>query len=132
MWGFPGGASGEKKPSCQCRRCQRLGFNLWVRKISWDGKWQPTPVVLPGKFHGQRSLVGCSPWGAKVHGVTKRRTRLSTHTHCVYGMACRAQPKGSLKVDICLCCICKICSMGVGLTHETGATSEVVICTINL
>ena len=27
--------------------------------------WQPTPVFLPGKFHGQRSLVGCSPWGHK-------------------------------------------------------------------
>ena len=29
-------------------------------------KWQPTPVLLPGKFHGQRSLVGCSPWGRRV------------------------------------------------------------------
>ena len=98
--------------------------------LEWE--MATTPVFLPGKFHGQRSLVGCSPWGAKVHGVTRRRTRLSAHTHCVYGMACGAQPKGSLKVDICLCCICKICSMGVGLTHETGATSEVVICIINL
>ena len=26
-------------------------------------QWQPTPVLLPGKFHGWRSLVGCSPWG---------------------------------------------------------------------
>ena len=30
-----------------------------------EGKWQPTPVVLPGKSHGQRSLVGYSPWGRK-------------------------------------------------------------------
>ena len=29
----------------------------------WRRKWQPTPVLLPGKSHGQRSLVGCSPWG---------------------------------------------------------------------
>ena len=29
------------------------------------GKWQPTPVFLPGKFHGQRSLVGYCPWGCK-------------------------------------------------------------------
>ena len=30
---------------------------------SWRRKWQPTPVLLPGKSHGQRNLVGCSPWG---------------------------------------------------------------------
>ena len=34
-----------------------------VRSLSWRRKWQPTPVSLPGKSHGQRSLVGCSPWG---------------------------------------------------------------------
>ena len=36
-----------------------------VKKIPWRRKWQPTPVFLPGEFHGQRSLVGCSPWGCK-------------------------------------------------------------------
>ena len=35
------------------------------QKIFWSRKWQPTPVVLPGKFHGQRNLVGYSPWGRK-------------------------------------------------------------------
>ena len=30
---------------------------------SWRRRWHPTPVLLPGKVHGQRSLVGCSPWG---------------------------------------------------------------------
>ena len=52
-----------KEPACQCRRC---GFNLWVGKIPWSRKWLPTPVFLPGKFHGQRKLVGYI-----VHGVTK-------------------------------------------------------------
>ena len=33
--------------------------------IPWRRKWQPTPVFLPGKSHGQRSLVGSSPWGRK-------------------------------------------------------------------
>ena len=33
--------------------------NPWVRKILWRRKWQPTPTFLPGKFHEQRSLVGC-------------------------------------------------------------------------
>ena len=38
------------------------GFDSWVTKIHRRMKWQPTPVFLPGKFHGQRSLVGYSPW----------------------------------------------------------------------
>ena len=38
------------------------GFNLWVGKIPWRRKWQPTPVLLPREFHGLRSLVGYSPW----------------------------------------------------------------------
>ena len=40
---------------------QETGFNPWVGKIPWRRKWQPTLVFLPGKSHGQRSLVGCSP-----------------------------------------------------------------------
>ena len=36
-------------------------MNLWVRKIPWSRKWQPTLVFLSGKFHGRRSLVGYSP-----------------------------------------------------------------------
>ena len=39
-----------KESTCQCRR---LGFNPWVRKVPWRRKWQPTPVFLPGKSHGQ-------------------------------------------------------------------------------
>ena len=35
-------------------------------------QWQPTPVLLPGKFHGWRSLVGCSPWGHKESDTTER------------------------------------------------------------
>ena len=52
----PGGSNG-KESACQCRR---WGFNPWVRKIPWRRKWQPTPVFLPGKCHGQRSLEGYS------------------------------------------------------------------------
>ena len=47
-----------KESACQCRKHKRHGFDPWVRKISWGRKWQATPVFLPGKFHGQRSLVG--------------------------------------------------------------------------
>ena len=46
-----------------CLQCMRRGFDSWVKKIPWRRKWLPTPVFLPGEFHGQRSLVGYSPWG---------------------------------------------------------------------
>ena len=60
-------ATREKKESaCQSRR---QGFDPWVEKIPWRRKWQPTPVFLPEKSHGQRSLVGYT-----VHGVAKSRT----------------------------------------------------------
>ena len=36
-----------------------------VGKILWNGKWQPTPGFLPGKSHGQKSLVDYSIWGHK-------------------------------------------------------------------
>ena len=42
----------------QYRRLKRHVFNPWVGKISWRRAWQPTPVFLPGEFHGQRSLAG--------------------------------------------------------------------------
>ena len=48
-----------KEPPCQCRRHKRCGFDPWVGKISWRRKWQSTPVSLPGKSHGERSLAGC-------------------------------------------------------------------------
>ena len=49
-------------------------FDPWVRKISWRRKWQPTPVLLPGEFHWQRSLAGYSPWGHKESNATKKLT----------------------------------------------------------
>ena len=49
----------------------------------WRRKWQPTPVFLPEKFHGQRSLVGCSPWGHKELDMTEHMA----HSTQGYGMA---------------------------------------------
>ena len=54
---------GGKESACHCRRHKRCGFDPWVRKIPWSRKWQLTSVFLPGKFRGQRSLAGYSPWG---------------------------------------------------------------------
>ena len=62
--GFPS-SSVVKESACQYRRHRVCSFDPWVRKIPWRRTWQPTPVFLPGKSHGQRSLVGYTPWVAK-------------------------------------------------------------------
>ena len=67
---FPGGPTG-KEPACQCRRCKRCRFDPWVGKIPWKRAWLPTPVFLPGESHGQRDLVGYSPWGLKEWDTTE-------------------------------------------------------------
>ena len=70
--GLPRWHSGEES-ACQCRRCKRHGFNPWVGKIPLRRKWQPTPIFLPGEFHGQRSLAGYSSWGCKELDTTKHK-----------------------------------------------------------
>ena len=56
------------------------GFHPWVRKIPWRRNWQLTPVFLPGKSHGQRSLAGYSPWGRQESDMTKWLNN-NTHKH---------------------------------------------------
>ena len=68
--GFPDGTS-DKESIWQCRRSKRHRFDPWVGKISWSRKWHPTPVFLPGKFHGLRSLAGYSPWACRVSDIIK-------------------------------------------------------------
>ena len=46
-------------------------FKVDTNYSSWRRKWQPTPVFLPGKFHGQRNLAGYSPWGHKESATTE-------------------------------------------------------------
>ena len=88
--GFPGGTSG-KESTCQWRRWKRRGFDPWIGKIHWSRKWQCTPVFLPGKFHGQRSLVGYSAWDCKELDKTEY-----THTHTHTNQADREGKNGSL------------------------------------
>ena len=57
--GFPGGSVVKNPPAVQV---------TWVGKIPWSRKWQRTPVFLPGKSHGQRSLAGSSPWDRRRVG----------------------------------------------------------------
>ena len=54
-----------------------------ARNIPWQREWLTTPVFLPGKYHGQRNLVGYSPWGHKESGMTERQT-LSLHFTSYY------------------------------------------------
>ena len=63
-------AQGVKKPLAM----QEIQ-ETWVQSLGWEDPleegWQPTPVFFPGKFHGQRSLVGYSPWGPKESDTTE-------------------------------------------------------------
>ena len=60
-----------KEFAWRCRRHKKHGFNPWVWKMLWRRKWQPIPVFLPRKSHGQRSLESCSQWGRKGSGRTE-------------------------------------------------------------
>ena len=71
---FPGGSDG--RISLQCRRPR---FDPWLRKIPWRREWLSTPVSLAGEVHGQRSLVGCSPWGRKESDTTEQLTHIVFH-----------------------------------------------------
>ena len=60
---------------CNAGDAENLGSipesDSWVGKIPWSGKWQPTPVFLPGESHGQRSLAAYSPRGLKESDTTE-------------------------------------------------------------
>ena len=71
--GFPGGAVVKNPPASAGDR-----FDPYAWKIPWRREWQLASVFLPGKFHGQESLAGYSPWGLKEVDTTKE---LSTHAH---------------------------------------------------
>ena len=74
---FPG-SSVVKESICQGRK---LGFNPWVRKIPWRMKWKPTPVFLPEKTYGQRSLVGYSTQVTKESDTTEQlNNKQRTHS----------------------------------------------------
>ena len=74
--GLPSGSAIKNPPAMQ--ETMRHGFNPWVRKIPWRRTWQPTPVFLPGESHGQRSLVGYSPWGCKESDMAEATVHMRT------------------------------------------------------
>ena len=71
--GFPSGSDGKESAN----NAGDLDLiHPWVKKIPWRRAWQPTPVFLSGKIHGQRSLAGYSPWGHKESDTTEHLTLL--------------------------------------------------------
>ena len=60
-----------KNPLANAGRSKRCQFNPWIRKIPQRRAWQPIPVLLLAESHGQRSLVGYSPWGCKELDITE-------------------------------------------------------------
>ena len=100
--GLPRWHSGEES-ACQCKRHKRCRFDPWVGKIAWRRKWQPTPVLLPGKSQGQRSLA------ATVQGVAQSRTRQRTHTH-THRPWCWTSFHGLICIHFCVCVKCLLSS----------------------
>ena len=66
--GFPGGSEG-KVSACNAGDLSSIPGS---GRSPWRRKWQPTPVLLPGKSHGWRTLVGCSPWGREESDTTEQ------------------------------------------------------------
>ena len=79
----------------------------WVQSLGWEDpwrrKWQPTPVLLPGKSHGWRSLVGYSPWCCKESDTTERLHYQSKTVHFREGIQSNRQWKEKLKCLLSSC-----------------------------
>ena len=74
--GFPDGTRG-KEPSCDAGDAGDMGLIPGSGTIPWRRAWQPTPVILLGKSHGECSLAGCGPWGHEELDMTT----VTEHTH---------------------------------------------------
>ena len=73
-----------------------IGFALYSTSAqNWRRRWHPTPVLLPGESHGQRSLVGCSPWGREESYTTER-----LHFH--FSLSCIGEGNGNPLQCSCL------------------------------
>ena len=84
-------------------RHKRHGFVSWVGKIPWRRAWQPAPVFLPRKSHGQRSLVGYSPWGC----IRVGQNCVTEHACCVRCIS--PDPLlGAGQMDCCCCSVAKL------------------------
>ena len=98
---------------CQCSRHKRSKFDPWVGKIPCRREWQPTPVFLPGEFHGQRSLAGYSQWDLIESDTTELLTLSffkatvalildysQCHCHLLHGINKLSQAVNTLERDL--------------------------------
>ena len=103
------------------------GFgHSWAGKILWKRPWQLTPVFLPGEFHGQRILLGYSPWGHKELDTT------GTNTHRLSLCICRVNPISWARPSNCfipstvqlhnICYFCMTFAWKKG-NHSNGSTA---------
>ena len=72
-----------------------MGAYYLILAFLWRRQWHPTPVLFPGKSHGQRSLVGCSPWGREESDTTER-----FHFH--FSLSCIGEGSGNPLQCSCL------------------------------
>ena len=70
-------------------------YLIALTPLLWRRQWQPSPILLPGKSHGQRSLVVCSPWGRKESDMTER-----LHFH--FSLSCNGEGNGNPLQCSCL------------------------------
>ena len=102
--GFPNGVSRKEPPPMQ--ETQRCEFDLWVGAIPWRRAWQPILVFFLGESHGQRSLVGYSPWGCKETDMTEATQHGTQHVLSTY----LTLPNFLLTTSTFLC-FCRILNM---------------------
>ena len=77
-------------------RCHLTGISIYIALvISRRRQWHPTPVLLPGKSHGRRSLAGCSPWGREESDTTEQ-------LHFPFSLSCTGEGNGNPLQCSCL------------------------------
>ena len=71
-----------------------VGGEVWIflqkPQVPWRRQWHPTPVLLPGKSHGRRRLVGCNPWGCEELDTTEQ-----LHFHFHFSLSCIGEGNGN-------------------------------------
>ena len=92
----------------------RCRFDPWVGKIPWRRKWQPTPVLLPGEFHGQGNLPGYSPWGCTELDMTEAAEHCSDESLCAKPVL--SQP--AVEVNASTGIVCRFGLRRWGSTHR--------------
>ena len=88
-WPFTGTRPGDS------RRSPRFPFSELLERTWQRRLWHPTPILLPGKSHGRRSLVGCSPWGHQESDTTER-------LHFPFSLSCIGEGNGNPLQCSCL------------------------------